>query len=110
MAMELEDTLSTAGLSVTRTSCTPTTLRAFYPWPTEDLIRTHLSSLLRLLTADGKIVSIIVRLDGKHVVFGKVIEGIEVLNAIEACGTNSGKPKSKVVISDCGVLDEVNKV
>ena len=52
----------------------------------------------------------LLRLDGKHVVFGKVIEGIEVLNAIEACGSNSGKPKTQVIISDCGVLEENNKL
>lgn len=52
----------------------------------------------------------LLRLDGKHVVFGKVIEGIEVLNAIEACGSNSGKPKTEVIISDCGVLEENNKL
>jgi cyclophilin family peptidyl-prolyl cis-trans isomerase len=52
-------------------------------------------------------VYIIYRLDGKHVVFGKVAEGMDVLNAIEACGWSSGKPKNKVIIADCGVLDEV---
>ncbi len=41
-------------------------------------------------------------LDGKHVVFGKVVEGQNVVNAIEACGSASGTPKSNVVISDCG--------
>jgi len=30
---------------------------------------------------------------------------MEVLNAIEATGTTTGKPKSEVVISDCGVLE-----
>ncbi len=43
-------------------------------------------------------------LDGKHVVFGKIIEGIEVLNAIEAQGTDSGKPKGEVKIIDCGAI------
>jgi len=43
-------------------------------------------------------------LDGKHVVFGKLINGQAVLNAIEYCGTQSGKPSKKVVISDCGEL------
>lgn len=44
-------------------------------------------------------------LDGKHVVFGKVLEGKEVLNAIEAQGTDAGKPKADVVISECGALE-----
>ena len=43
-------------------------------------------------------------LDGKHVVFGKIIEGTEVLNAIEAEGSATGKCKGEVVISDCGAL------
>lgn len=40
-------------------------------------------------------------LDGKHVVFGKVKEGKDVVKAIEAVGTSSGKPGKKVVISSC---------
>ncbi|MFM9089061.1 MAG: peptidylprolyl isomerase [Cyanobium sp.] len=43
-------------------------------------------------------------LDGKHVVFGVVREGMEVLQAMEACGTNSGKPTQAVLITDCGEL------
>lgn len=43
-------------------------------------------------------------LDGKHVVFGKVREGQEVLRQMEAMGTNSGKPKVRVVVADCGEI------
>ena len=43
-------------------------------------------------------------LDGKHVVFGKVVEGLEVVKAMEAQGTGSGSTKSKVTIADCGQL------
>lgn len=44
------------------------------------------------------------RLNGKHVVFGKVVEGINVVKAIEKHGTKSGTPKAKVVIADSGEL------
>ena len=43
-------------------------------------------------------------LDGKHVVFGKVTEGMDVVRAIETKGSRSGTPSAKVVIDDCGVL------
>ncbi|XP_007453829.1 PREDICTED: peptidyl-prolyl cis-trans isomerase E isoform X3 [Lipotes vexillifer] len=41
-------------------------------------------------------------LDGKHVVFGEITEGLDVLRQIEAQGSKDGKPKQKVIISDCG--------
>lgn len=44
------------------------------------------------------------RLDGRHVVFGKVVSGMNVVKKIEAQGTQSGTPKSTVVISDSGEL------
>lgn len=44
-------------------------------------------------------------LDGKHVVFGKVIEGFEVVSKIEEMGTRNGRPKAKVVIVNCGQLE-----
>ncbi|XP_070845231.1 peptidyl-prolyl cis-trans isomerase A-like isoform X2 [Chaetodon trifascialis] len=43
-------------------------------------------------------------LDGKHVVFGKVVEGTDVVKAMDKQGTKSGTPKAKVVIADCGEL------
>merc|ERR1711988_249522 len=42
-------------------------------------------------------------LDGKHVVFGKVIAGLEVVQAIEKCGSGSGATSRPVEIADCGV-------
>ncbi|XP_041666450.1 peptidyl-prolyl cis-trans isomerase-like [Cheilinus undulatus] len=43
-------------------------------------------------------------LDGKHVVFGKVVEGMDVVKKMEAVGAESGKTSCKVVIADCGQL------
>lgn len=43
-------------------------------------------------------------LDGKHVVFGELREGMELLRAIEARGSRSGKPSASVRIEDCGVV------
>ena len=44
-------------------------------------------------------------IDGKHVVFGSVEESsMNVVKAIEALGSSSGKTSAKVVISDCGQL------
>ena len=44
------------------------------------------------------------RLDGKHVVFGSVVEGMEVVTKIEGYGSDSGKTSKKIVIADCGQL------
>ncbi|EOA15636.1 hypothetical protein CARUB_v10005879mg [Capsella rubella] len=43
-------------------------------------------------------------LDGKHVVFGQVVQGLDVVKAIEKVGSSSGKPSKPVVVADCGQL------
>ncbi|PIA32242.1 hypothetical protein AQUCO_04500087v1, partial [Aquilegia coerulea] len=43
-------------------------------------------------------------LDGRHVVFGKVLSGMDVVYKVEAEGNQSGTPKSKVTIADSGEL------
>jgi len=45
-------------------------------------------------------------LDGRHVVFGIVLEGWDVVKEIESVGSGSGKPRAVVRISDCGVLQQ----
>ena len=43
-------------------------------------------------------------LDGKHVVFGKVTEGLDVVKTVESQGSAQGATKSPIVIADCGQL------
>merc|ERR1712088_764812 len=41
-------------------------------------------------------------LDGKHVVFGQVTGGMDVVSAIESFGSQSGKTSKKIIVADCG--------
>jgi len=43
-------------------------------------------------------------LDGKHVVFGEVTKGMDIVKAVEGLGSQSGTTKQKVMIKDCGKL------
>merc|ERR1712216_590112 len=44
-------------------------------------------------------------LDGKHVVFGKVLEGMDAVKLIEKAGSQTGKTSADVVIVDSGELE-----
>ena len=61
-----------------------------------DLAPTVLSSFLTTVATPW--------LDGKHVVFGSVVEGMDVVSAMEQVGTRSGQTTQPVVIADCGEL------
>ncbi|KAJ1988030.1 hypothetical protein H4R33_002594 [Dimargaris cristalligena] len=43
-------------------------------------------------------------LDGKHVVFGSVVDGYNVIDQVEKFGSQSGATKAKITIADCGQL------
>merc|ERR550539_1711882 len=43
-------------------------------------------------------------LNGKHVVFGSVVDGMNVVKAIESVGSQGGQTSKKVLIEDCGQL------
>jgi len=45
------------------------------------------------------------KVKGKYVVFGEVKEGEEVLDKLDAVGTENGVPGQKVWVGDCGVLE-----
>eukprot|EP00284_Hemiselmis_tepida_P016832 CAMPEP_0174927608 /NCGR_PEP_ID=MMETSP1355-20121228/19155_1 /TAXON_ID=464990 /ORGANISM="Hemiselmis tepida, Strain CCMP443" /LENGTH=342 /DNA_ID=CAMNT_0016173723 /DNA_START=15 /DNA_END=1043 /DNA_ORIENTATION=- len=45
-------------------------------------------------------------LDNKHVVFGQVESGMDVVRKIEQVGSESGRTGAKVVIAKCGVIEE----
>lgn len=47
-------------------------------------------------------------LDGKHVVFGRVVEGLDVVKRIERLGSSSGKTRGRIVIANCGEVEAKN--
>mmetsp|Transcript_2485 Transcript_2485/g.6031 ORF Transcript_2485/g.6031 Transcript_2485/m.6031 type:complete len:209 (-) Transcript_2485:791-1417(-) len=44
-------------------------------------------------------------LDGRHVVFGKVVDGMDLVKKIESYGSQSGKTSAEIVIADSGELE-----
>lgn len=45
-------------------------------------------------------------LDGAHVVFGKVIDGLDVVDKIESVGSQSGRTAKQVIIAECGEITD----
>ena len=43
-------------------------------------------------------------LDGKHVVFGRVTEGMDVVKQLESYGSQSGSTSKKLEVTNCGQL------
>ena len=43
-------------------------------------------------------------LDGRHTVFGEVLEGVDVVKALEGVSSGSGTPSKKVMIADSGEI------
>ena len=43
-------------------------------------------------------------LDGKHVVFGSVTNGMDVVKAVEEVGSQSGKTSKEVLVVDSGEM------
>ena len=45
-------------------------------------------------------------LDGRHVVFGSIVEGMDIIKKVESFGSRSGKTTAKIVVDDCGEVSE----
>ncbi len=43
-------------------------------------------------------------LDGRHVVFGRVLEGLDVVEKVKAVGSQSGRPSALVLVADSGEI------
>ena len=48
-------------------------------------------------------------LNGKHVIFGRVLEGMEIVKRIESLGTQGGEPRLPIKIAKCGEIKEENE-
>jgi len=46
------------------------------------------------------------RLDGKHVVFGTVIDGMDVVKKCESYGSQTGKTSKKIIVANCGEMQK----
>ena len=48
---------------------------------------------------------------GKHVVFGEIVEGMDILKQLEKLGSREGRVSTsrKSLVRDCGIVDENEK-
>lgn len=79
----------------------------FYQFKLNGLVHTssHLTPVCRFWYSNiDRCLLVSCRLDGRHVVFGKVISGLDVVYKVEAEGTQQGTPKRKVTVAESGEL------
>ena len=120
------ESLSTEGSSLTKTSNSPTPVQESFPWLMQDQALMDLN-----VSTGGKVVYMAGRefnlpltnsapllcrllvflctaetswLNGKHVVFGSVVDGMDVVRAVEGVRSNSGSTRAPVRIENCGQL------
>jgi len=43
-------------------------------------------------------------LDGKHVVFGEVVDGYDIVKKVESMGSSSGSTRARIVVAKSGQL------
>ena len=82
--------MANAGPNTNGSQVPPCTLFSLYP-----LLLSFISQFFITTVATP-------HLNGKHVVFGKVIEGMDIVKAIERCGSDSGKPSMPIKITKSG--------
>lgn len=69
-----------------------------------EILFSYYPSKLSKLFIGLMFIAFYLRLDGKHVVFGQVTEGMETVSLMESYGLHDGGTVKKIVITDCGEL------